>query len=116
MACGDDIYSPNVAEGDWKRLNSYHSRNDGSPFQKHINRDTSVNRVLVSQDFVYFGAEGPQVPEALRDAGLVLAGRGRRKITETAKIAAFEAWLNDLGVVGYQGRPFDMVVEAQKRK
>lgn len=116
MACGDNIYSPNPAEGGWNQLNSYHSRNDGSPFQKHINRDTSVDRVLVSQDFVYFGAEGPEVPEALRDAGLVLAGRGRRKITETAKIAAFEAWLNDLGVVGYQGRPFDMVVEARKRK
>jgi hypothetical protein len=116
MACGDNIYSPNPAEGSWNQLNSFHSQNDGTPFQKHINRDTSVNRVLVSKDFVYFGAEGPEVPEALKDAGIVCSGRGRLKITDTKKLVAFEDWLNDLGVRGYQGRPFDMVMEAKKRK
>jgi hypothetical protein len=116
MACGDNIYSPNPAEGGWNQLNSFHSQNDGTPFRKHINRDTSVNRVLVSKDFVYFGAEGPEVPEALKDAGIVRSGRGRLKITDTKKLVAFEDWLNDLGVRGYQGRPFDMVIEAKKRK
>lgn len=65
MACGDNIYYHDPARGGWKQLNSYHSQKDGSPSQKHINRDTSVDRVLVSSDFVYFGAEGPKIPEPL---------------------------------------------------
>lgn len=116
MACGDNIYRPDPTGCGWIQLNSYHSQNNGSPVRKHINRDTSIDRVLVSNDFVYFGAEGPKIPTAFKDAGLVLAGRGRRKITDAAKIAAFEAWLNRLGVKGYQGQPFDMIVEAQKQK
>lgn len=116
MACGDNIYCPNPEDNSWTQLNSYHSQNEGAPFEKHINRDTSVDRVLVSNDFVYFGAEGPEIPELLKDAGLVLAGRGRLKETNRAKIAAFETWLNGLGVKGYQGRPFDMIKELHKRK
>jgi len=113
MACGDNIYRP-IEGGGWKQLNSYHSKENGSQFQKHINRDTSIDRVLISDDFVYFGAEGPEIPEALKDAGLVLSGRGRKKIEEAATIADFESWLEGLGVKGYQGRPFDMVEAARK--
>ncbi|WP_207187274.1 hypothetical protein [Rhodothalassium salexigens] len=114
MACGDNIYCP-TDEGGWHQLNSYHSRADGAPYPKHINRDTSVDRVLISKDFVYFGAEGPPIPDELKTARIVLAGRGRRKVTDTDAIAAFEAWLDELGVRGYQGRPFDMVEAARKR-
>ena len=116
MACGDNIYCPDPDTSGWKQLSSYHSKTDGSPFQKHINRDTSVDRVLISNDFIYFGAEGPEVPAPLKDAGLVLSGRGRLKITDEAKIADLESWLKELGVKGYQGRPFDMIEEARKRK
>ena len=114
MACGDNIYSPKPGGSDWNQLNSYHSRNDGSPSQKHIKRDTSVNRVLVSKDFVYFGAEGPEVPKSLKDAGIVLNGRNYKKITDDETIANFEAWFAELRVNGrYQGQPFDMVIEAK---
>ena len=116
MACGDNIYSPSPDGNGWEQLNSYHSRNDGSPFQEHIKRDTSVDRVLVSKDFIYFGAEGPQIPEPLQDARIVLKGIGRHKITDGATITDFETWLTELAVTGYQGRPFDMIVEARKRK
>jgi len=115
MACGDNIYCP-LEGGGWRQLNSYHSGEDGTAVQKHISRDTSVDRVLISDDFVYFGAEGPKIPDVLRDAGLVLSGRGRKKVEEPASIANFETWLEGLGVKGYQGRPFDMVEAARKRK
>ncbi|PQA86018.1 hypothetical protein [Hyphococcus luteus] len=115
MACGDNIYYP-LEGGGWGQLNSYHSKEDGSPFQKHINRDTSVDRVLVSDDFVYFGAEGPNIPVHLKDADLVLSGRGRKRIEDEAALAEFEGWLDELGVRGYQGRPFDMVEAMRKRK
>ena len=116
MACGDNIYCRDGKIGRWTQLNSYHSKADGSPNRKHINRDTSVDRVLISDDFVYFGAEGPEIPDALKNARIVLAGRGRRKVTEAGTIAAFERWLTELGVKGYQGRPFDIVEAARQRK
>lgn len=116
MACGDNIYCPDEDSGGWKQLNSYHTKQDGLPLQKHIDRDTSVDRVLISDDFIYFGAEGPEIPESLRDAGLVLSSRGRRKIADVATISEFERWLEGLGVRGYHGRPFDMVEAARKRK
>ncbi|WP_270374775.1 MULTISPECIES: hypothetical protein [Alphaproteobacteria] len=114
MACGDNIYYPRK-NGEWQQLNSYHSKDDGSPLQKHINRDTAVDRVLISDDFVYFGAEGPEIPDVLKNAGLVLSGRGRKKILAANTIVDFETWMEGLGVKGYQGRPFDMIEAARKR-
>jgi hypothetical protein len=112
MASGDNIY---CKDGDsWLQLNSYHSNKDGTPSADHIKRDTSVDRVLISQNFVYFGAEGPEVPYHLKADGLVHSGIGEHKVADLATIAAFEAWLDDLGVRGYQGKPFDMVAAARK--
>lgn len=108
MACGDNIYRPDQLRGGWHQLNSHHSNDDGSPNQKHIIRDTSVDRVLISNYFVYFGAEGPDISSQFKDADLVRDGRGYRKITDTDTIVAFESWLGHFGVANYQGRPFDM--------
>ncbi|MYF45725.1 MAG: hypothetical protein F4223_04670 [Rhodobacteraceae bacterium] len=115
MACGDNIYCPNPDSNGWIQLNSYHSWNDGTPRQKHINRDTSIDRVLVSNEFVYFGAEGPEITNEL-NAELVHKGRGYRKFNDQSLIAEFESWLCNLKLKGYQGMPFDMLQEAQKRK
>ena len=116
MACGDNIYSPKPNGNGFDQLNSYHSQSDGSPCQKHIKRDTSVNRVLISKNFAYFGAEGPKIPKLLRDAGIVLKGRGRRKIADDTIIEYFETWFAGLHGSGYRGRPFDMIAEAKRRK
>jgi hypothetical protein len=107
MACGDNIYY-RFDDGDWQQLNSYHSKEDGSPNSDHINRDTRVNRVLVSSDFVYFGAEGPKIPDHLTDLGIVLSGRGRKKVSNQNAIKELEFWLEELSTKGYQGRPYDM--------
>lgn len=114
MACGDNIYRP-ADDGGWEQANSYHSKADGTPEPLHIRRDTSVDRVLISDDFVYFGAEGPEIPDELKAARLVLRGRGRLKITDVQTIQAFEAWLNGLGERGYRGKPFDMLKAAERR-
>ncbi|WP_339113972.1 hypothetical protein [Thioclava sp. GXIMD2076] len=115
-ACGDNIYNPDPGNGSWSQLNSYHSTAEGKPLQKHINRDTSVNRVLISSEFIYFGAEGPLIPVEFRDAGLVHSGIGRKKVSDQNTIEGFENWLAGLGVQGYQGRPYDMIEEARRRK
>lgn len=46
----------------------------------------------------------------------MLTGRGRLKIADSAKIDTLKTWLDELGVKGYQGRPFDMIEEARNRK
>lgn len=121
MACGDNIYYP-LGDGKWGQLDSYHSNTDGSPHQKHIERDTKINRVLISDDFIYFGGEGPKIPDSLKR--LVKQGRGYRKLKyqnmeHRSIIMKFETWFKGLraeGYKGYQGRPFDMIKETKKEK
>lgn len=109
MACGDNLYHKESINTNWQQLNSFHSNENGAPHQGHIERDTSVDRVLVSNDFVYFGAEGPKIPEELQSAELIHTGIGEHRITNARVIADFEAWIERLDVQGYQGRPFDMI-------
>lgn len=116
MACGDNIYCPNPSGFGWLQSNSYHSKKDGTSNRRHIERDTSVDRVLVSHQFVYFGAQGPKIPGHLRDAGLVHAGRMYKRVRDPQAIAAFEAWLKSLGGMGYQGKPYDMLQEERQRR
>lgn len=115
-ACGDNIYCP--LNGGWKQLNSCHSEEDGSPRQEHIERDTKVDSVLVSDDFVYFGGEGPKIPNSLEC--LVLRSQGYRKLAfqnaeHRSIIMKFETWLKGFCGTGYQGRPFDMIKERSKK-
>lgn len=113
MASGDNIYCP---DGDgWFQLNSYHSNKNGTQRADHTNKDTSVDRVLVSQDFVYFGAEGPEIPDQLKASNLVHSGIGEHKVVDLTTIAFFEAWIDELGLRGYQGKPFDMLEAVRKR-
>lgn len=114
MACGDNIYCPRDEGKGWHQLPSYHSHKDEAIKEKHIRRDTSVDRVLISQDFVYFGAQGPEIPDNLVDFGFAYPGRGHKKIQESEKIEAFVAWLRQLGKTGYAGNPFDMLNENKR--
>ena len=109
LASGDNIYEP-LGPGEWRQLDSYHSQADGSPNLRHVLRDTSVERVLVSDDYVYFGGQGPKLPERFLSGGnmdLVHAHQGYRRIREDEVIDSFEGWVRSLGVEGYQGRPWD---------
>ena len=110
-ASGDNIYEP-IAYGRWRQLSSYHSRQDGSCREDHVERDTSVEQILVSEDFVYFGGEGPQLPPQLLDGGdreMICLHRNYRRVASEPVIAAFENWIRSLGVSGFQGKPWDWV-------
>ena len=109
-ASGDNIYRRNDCGNNWEQLDSFHSNSDGSPNADHIARDTGVDRVLISTDFVYFGGHGPAIPTALRENGkrdIVVQGRGRKVITDHDQIRQFEAWIKGLGEIGYAGPPLD---------
>ena len=109
QTCGDNIYFRKDAGAPWQQRDSFHSREDGGADPQHVNRDTGVNRVLVSQDFVYMGGQGPFLPD-LRDAQgrpLCKHGIGHSKFEDPMLIAAFVAWLRELGATGFKGVPFE---------
>ena len=74
-ASGDNIYEWR-GQNNWRQLHSYHSHPDGTQNEAHTAKDTSVPRVLLSDDFVYFGGEGPLLPSKyLNDGDLKLCLR-----------------------------------------
>lgn len=75
---------------------------------EHVAIDTSVDRVLISDDFVYLGGTGPLIPDWLRDTRgrpLCKQGIGHSKFDEPELVAAFVAWARALGMCGFQGAP-----------
>jgi hypothetical protein len=110
QSCGDNIYFYDVRNGGWGQRDSFHSKVDGSPQPQHIARDTGVNRVLISSDFVYFGGFGPTFPEDLRQfqwQDVCKTGRGRSCFDNPALIAHFVHWVRSLDATGYQAAPFE---------
>lgn len=105
QSCGDNIYFRDAKGGSWCQRDSFHSRPTGQMEPKHILRDTGVDRVLISDDFVYFGGQGPTFPAAL--AVLCKIGRGRSCFDKPQMVGAFVDWIRSLGVSGYQGAPYE---------
>lgn len=60
---GDNIYHHDGTK--WSQADSHHSQDDGSPNMENVNRDTSVDAVLISDEFYYFGIQGLEIPDTL---------------------------------------------------
>ncbi|MGR9209405.1 Nmad2 family putative nucleotide modification protein (plasmid) [Rhizobium leguminosarum] len=76
MMLGDNIY--HQEDGDWRQLDSHHSRPDGSPDLHNVGTDTGTDRVLISEKFFYFGSSAPEVPKAILDEIQYTNLRGHR--------------------------------------
>lgn len=110
QSCGDNIYFRAVPGAAWQQRDSFHSGPNGTLNPDHVARDTGVNRVLISNDFVYFGGEGPEFPEELKDQQdrpLCKTGRGLTTFDDAQLIANLEQWIRSFNVSGYQGAPFE---------
>lgn len=108
QSCGDNVYFRNPANNRWQQRDSFHTTEAGEPHPQHIARDTGVNRVLISDDFVYYGGYGPRIPEELVDADgrpVCKQGIGRNVFNDSKLISTFEQWIRSLGEIGYQGAP-----------
>ncbi|MEQ1727524.1 MAG: hypothetical protein ABL982_04010 [Vicinamibacterales bacterium] len=108
-SCGDNLYFRASPGTKWAQRDSFHSNPDGTPNPDHVKRDTGVNRVLISSDFVYFGGYGPRFPPALLTGAhnICKQGIGRSCFDHPPVIAAFVGWIRSLGVAGYRGAPFE---------
>lgn len=106
---GDNIYHLD-AKGDWLQEDSRHSNLDGSVHEKHLKKDTETDRVLLSDDFIYWGGSGREIPTQFRhgDYGddIVKKGQGKRNKFCSFFVNEFEKWFDDQDK-GLLGRPTD---------
>jgi hypothetical protein len=112
QSCGDNIYYRSAANTQWLQRDSFHSNADGTRRADHVKRDTGVNRVLASDQFAYYGGDGPRIPETLTAADgrpLCKEGIGYYVFDDLPFIAKVEAWVASLAGMGYQGPPFEWI-------
>jgi hypothetical protein len=109
QAFGDNIYRRDPATGAWLQADSHHSLTDGSPNPLNINHDTQADSVLIGQEYIYWGGDGPTIPPEFRnfDDFDICAGRGHKNQFPDDMVQNFVAWLRSLDERGYRGTPFD---------
>lgn len=109
QAFGDNIYHRDRRTGRWRQVDSHHSFPDGSPNPRNIDHDTQTDRILVSDDFVYWGGRGPRIPRRLRNfRGVDICGlRGHKNSFPDDMINEFIAWVRETGEKGFCGMPLD---------
>ena len=61
MMVGDNIYHKD-GNGVWEQADSVHSNKDGSVNKQMLEKDTAIEKVLISDHFYYFGSKKVHVP------------------------------------------------------
>lgn len=105
--CGDNYYHRS-SDGSWIQEPGDHSNEDGSQNMYHTKKDTKVNRVLVSEAFVYYGNNSIEISDDLcnGDNHVVLrCGRGHRCNFSDSFKQDFIDWLEPQMHVGVAGQP-----------
>jgi len=108
---GDNIYTRNPRTNEWCQANSHHSMTDGTANMLNVTTDTQADRVLISDDFVYWGGSGPSLPKRFLNYGplheSLCAGRNHKSNFSQEFVEELVAWIQSLGVKGYLGEPLD---------
>lgn len=102
-AFGDNIYRSHA--GGWLQADSHHTHVDGSPSVDNIETDTSTNRVLVGQNFAYWGRDRIELPAHLRSVVKTGPGHKSGSISLTVR-RQLKDWF-DGGEKGLIGLPQD---------
>lgn len=105
-AFGDNIYHWDSDIEQWRQMDSHHSHEYGNQNPANIDHDTRVDRVLISEDFVYWGGSGPIIPE-FEGHNIRKEGRGHKANYPPEVVEAFVKWIRNLGYSGYCGDPLD---------
>lgn len=114
QAFGDNIYHRNKKTGAWMQADSHHSFSDGTPNTSNIANDTQTNRILISNDYIYWGGSGPAIPKRFRSYdGIDICGkRNHKNGFSESMVVDFVAWLHSFDDHGYCGVPLDWVRSA----
>ena len=105
-AFGDNIYYRDNDTSPWRQLDSHHSYDDGTQNDRNVRNDTQVNRVLVSNDFIYWGGNGPTVPTFWEET-VCHSTQGHRCSFPSEVVEDFVAWLRTFDESGYCGIPLE---------
>lgn len=101
---GDNIYHRDPDTAEWRQVDSFHSRADGSPCPDNTARDTgATDKVLIADDFAYWGDGGPEVPAGFGQ--FVHSTQGHRCAYPENEVEAFTAWLTAMERPALIGRP-----------
>lgn len=92
-AYGDNIYFYDELNKNWLQSNSHHSNADGSINYHNLNRDTRINKVLISTCFYYFGKNCPLLPDEFNEK--VCHGRSHKNITNIEDIEKIVMWIKN---------------------
>ena len=111
-SCGDNIYQFDYGTGCWcQEIPAYHCE----PSEKE--EDTSVDRVLISEKFIYWGGSGPLLPE-FYGCNLIKSGPGYKVNFPQQAVEEFIAWIEGLkseGHNGVSGDPLDLNMSEKLR-
>ena len=110
QAFGDNIYYRDSATYEWHQRDSHHSYPKGIPNTKNIYNDTKTDRVLISDDYIYGGGEGPEIPATYRNfdgSDLCKVGMGHKCNFPDDMVDEFIDWIRSSGDQGYCGAPID---------
>ena len=105
-AFGGNIYHWDSDTEQWQQMDSHHSYEYGEQNSANIEHDTRIDRVLISEDFAYWGGNGPILPE-FEGQDICKEGRGHKANFPAEVVEAFVNWFRNLGDTGYCGDPLD---------
>ena len=111
-ACGDNLYRRDTSSGRWLKIPAYHCEFSA------MQQDTGVDRVLISDDFVYWGGNGPLLPE-FGGSNLCKEGRGYLVKFPEEVVEGFVEWIRRLqgaGDTGLCGNPLDQRLSERIRR
>jgi hypothetical protein len=111
---GDNIYHRNDQTDDWIQEDSFHSQKGGVPDADNMRVDVgSTDHVLISDWFIYWGGDGPQIPDHFEE--FVHKGIGHHCLDDETKIKEFLAWASFQGEPGVRGDPCEWKYARKKK-
>ena len=105
-AFGDNIYYRESGNGEWQQMDSHHSFENGRLNPNNVKIDTKVDRVLISDDFIYFGGDGPLMPSPIRE-NICHTTQGHKFNFGGKDIKGFIDWIRSFNDTGYCGVPLE---------
>lgn len=105
LTFGDNIYHRCPQTGDWLQEESFHSDPNSLIGLGNIKRDTHrTDNVLIAREYVYWGGNGPIVPERFKP--LMRDGARYARAIEDRDLAdQFIEWLKSFEERGYHSEP-----------
>ena len=100
---GDNVYH-HGADGAWMQEDSHHTNEDGSINEYNLKRDTkTTDRVLLSNDFYYFGKDCISLPKDLLRK--ITIGIGQKRLSADVVRQVYEYVSSVAPKKGYLGEP-----------